>query len=348
MFKRICIVLAISLAIVTAGVPIRTAKGILMTEAEVEMLNADSTAEGSTTSSDSDGTKKGGNRFVRVMKAPFSAIGRLFGFGRKKDNNKISRMSEKDAKKFESSATTRVLDARTGPTQLQTKPAADKPAIEAADLSDEDAKKIKAREHLEYGRQLLTNGDLNGAIGALSTALTLNPKLRDAHNLMGIAYEAKGLRNHAFQSFELALKGDDDDPEHINNLGYLYFKNGEYENALKYIKRAVKREPANQRYWNNLGLVQAQIGKYDDAYKSFVRASGELEGHLNIAIRLQRQGLFNDAIRHFELARALRPNSTDILDRLITLYDHTGRTEDAQVARSALTALRALATTPDK
>ena len=56
--------------------------------------------------------KKGGNKVVKVLAAPFKAFGRLFGRGGK-DENKIERMTEKDAERFESVGVTRVEDART-------------------------------------------------------------------------------------------------------------------------------------------------------------------------------------------------------------------------------------------
>src|SRR4030095_7202395 len=49
------------------------------------------------TSTDS---KKGGNKVVKALAAPFKAFGRLFGGH--KDKNKLERMTEKDAEKFES------------------------------------------------------------------------------------------------------------------------------------------------------------------------------------------------------------------------------------------------------
>src|SRR5215211_9490552 len=53
--------------------------------------------------------KKGGNKVVKVLTAPFKAFGRLFGGD---DNNKIHRMTEKDAERFESAGITRIEDAR--------------------------------------------------------------------------------------------------------------------------------------------------------------------------------------------------------------------------------------------
>src|SRR5690242_16844550 len=51
--------------------------------------------------------KKGGNKVVKVLAAPFKAIGKLFGG----DDNKIHRMTEKDAERFESVGVTKIEDA---------------------------------------------------------------------------------------------------------------------------------------------------------------------------------------------------------------------------------------------
>ena len=93
MVKRSLIVLALTLVLVTSAVPVRHVSGVLMTPDEVAMLDA--------ASRDGDDQKKGDNTFVRVLKAPIKAIGRLFGAG-KKDDGKPQRLSRKDVKKFES------------------------------------------------------------------------------------------------------------------------------------------------------------------------------------------------------------------------------------------------------
>src|SRR6185503_706658 len=95
MAKRSLIVFALTLVLVTSAVPLRHVYGVLMTPEEVAMLDA-------ATSRDGDDKPKGDNTFVRVLKAPIKAIGRLFGVGKKDDDNKLQRLSRKDVKKFES------------------------------------------------------------------------------------------------------------------------------------------------------------------------------------------------------------------------------------------------------
>src|ERR1044072_7871671 len=104
MAKRPLIVFALILVLVTSAVPFCRVHGVLMTPDEVAMLDA--------TSRDADGQSKGDNTFVKVLKAPFKAIGRLFGAG-KKDDDKIQRLSRKDVKKFETVGAAQVVDART-------------------------------------------------------------------------------------------------------------------------------------------------------------------------------------------------------------------------------------------
>src|ERR1700733_13332506 len=50
-----------------------------------------------------------GNKVARALAAPFKVFGKLFG---RKDKNKLARMTEKDAEKFESVGVSRLSDDR--------------------------------------------------------------------------------------------------------------------------------------------------------------------------------------------------------------------------------------------
>ena len=78
--------------------------------------------------------KKKGNKVVKVLTAPFKAFGKLFGRGN--DENKIYRMTEKDAERFETAGITKIEDARNPSTKRDTSSAS-------------------AKEHLEIGREYL-------------------------------------------------------------------------------------------------------------------------------------------------------------------------------------------------
>ncbi len=258
--------------------------------------------------------KKGGNKVVRVLAAPFKAFGRLFGG---KDDSKFKRMTEKDADKFESVGVERVQDSR-----------------------DRDVAPVNAtgsaKEHLSNGRAALKEGRINQAIGELSTAVSLDPKLGEAHNLLGVAYAQKGMQDRAKEAYERAVKAEPNDAQTLNNLGFSLYQNGNYRAAVDKLKRAVKMAPTDERILNNLGLALCRLGKFDDAYKHFARANGELRGSLNTARLLERFGREDDAIRYYEGARRVDPYNTIALRRLADLYQRVGRVEESQVAAHAL------------
>lgn len=263
--------------------------------------------------------KKGGNKVVRILAAPFKAFGKLFG-----NKDKFQRMTEKDAEKFESVGVARVSDNR---------------EVEAAKLSAS----ASAKEHLAAGRLYLTNGRLNEAIGELSTAVSLDRRLAEAHNLLGVAYAQKGLQERAAESYERAVKAEPDDAQTLNNLGFTLYQNGNYRAAVDRLKRAVKLAPTDDRILNNLGLALCRLGKFDDAYKNFARAGGELTGNLNTAKMLERFGREEDAIRYYEGARRVDPNNSIALRRLADLYQRLGRVEESQAASNMLAKVSAAA-----
>jgi Tfp pilus assembly protein PilF len=262
--------------------------------------------------------KKGGNKVVRLLAAPFKAFGRLF---RGKDE-RVQRMSESDADKFESVGFARVDDNRYP-----------------------DARKVStsgsAKQHLESGREFLQDGRLNEAISELSTAASMDPRMAEAHNLLGVAYAQKGLQERAKESYERAVKAEPEDAQTLNNLGFSLYQNGNYRAAIDRLKRAVKLAPRDERILNNLGLALCRVGKFEEAYKNFARAGGELTGNLNIAKMLERFGREEEAVKYYEGARRADPNSSIALRRLADLYQRVGRVQESESARNALAAISA-------
>lgn len=254
----------------------------------------------------------GGNKVVKVLKAPFKMFGRLFGRGG--DGPRFKRMTEEDAEKFASVGVARV------------------------EVGDKRYSSVagSAKEHLEAGRQHLIAGRFNEAIAELSTAASLDPKLSEAHNLLGVAYNQKGFGDRAKESFERAVKNDPEDVETLNNLGFALYQNGNYRAAVDRLKRALKLAPTDERVLNNLGLALCRLGKWDEAYMHFERAGGPLVGSLNTAKMFERFAREDDAIRYYEKARQIDPNNSIALRRLADLYQRVGRTAESEAVRAVI------------
>ena len=289
-------------------------------------------AWGSMPAIDEVGQTVAANNVGKVLGAPFRALGKLFGGGKK--NKPVAKITEKDMKKFEvSKVVNRVRDA-------QTPPITSKPAEPGAATTTVD--------HLQRGRELLNAGQLNEAIAELTQAASIDPTSGEAHTLLGVAYDRKGLGGRAREEFQTALHAPDDEALHLNNLGYLLYRQGEFDDAIKYLKRAAKLSPKDERIWNNLTTTQLAADKFDDAYKSSVVVLGEFESRVKIGKRLEARGYLKDAIKYLEKARAIEPTSTAVLSQLAALYLGNGDIRKADAARESLAAMQTLATVPAK
>jgi Flp pilus assembly protein TadD len=264
--------------------------------------------------------KKGGSLFGKIFKAPFKAVGKIFGKGG--DDGKLARMTEKDAEHFESTGVVRVEDRDN----------------KRPSMSDEGG---DARDYLERGRAMLEDGRLNEAIAELSRATSLDPKLTQAHSLLAVAYDRKGLHDRAEDSYRRAMDVNDRDPQALNNLGYSLYLSGNYRAAVDRLKKAARLAPSDSRILNNLALAQVRLGKYDDAYRNFARADGDFNGHANLAALLIRSGREDKAVEHLEAAHKLQPESQNVLRQLAELYERTGRADRAADARQTLAAIDA-------
>lgn len=266
----------------------------------------------------STGKKNNGNKVARIFTAPFRAFGKLFN---RNDDNKIQRMTEKDAEQFVSVGVERIQDNRSS-----------------------DLRSIRssgsARERLASGRLFLQEGRINEAISELSTATSLDPKLSEAHNLLGVAFAQKGMQDRAKESYERAVKAEPQDAQTLNNLGFSLYQSGNYRAAIDRLKRASKLAPYDERILNNLALALCRMGKFEEAYKNFARAGGPLTGNLNMAKMLERFGREDNAITYYEGARRVDPNCSFALRRLTDLYLRVGKTQESQEAHNALASIR--------
>jgi Flp pilus assembly protein TadD len=308
-----------TIALIFATVPLRSVQGLDLSDVKPATMSVSDPP-------DTEAVTKqegSGNGFLRALTAPFRAIGRIFSRG-KKDNNKLQRISKKDIKNFEARPTNAAL-------------------VKTATTPRQPISSASAQEHMEKGRALLKSGNLNEAIEELSTSVSLDPKQSEAHTLLGIAYDRKGLNDLARRSLETARHASDDQAMHLNNLGYLLYRNGDYKGAVKHLKEAAKLAPNDGTIWNNLALAQYRQEKYADALKSFVKAQGDFQGRLNLAAAFANSGLVEEAARHYKAALQLRPGSTEVLAKLVGLYKLLGRSEDAEAARILLIANEATA-----
>ena len=286
--------------------------------------------------------EKGGNSFVRALTAPFRALARIFGGGkngaqtarkrggrskrnaaaRKDERATLARITNGTPAAAESAAAGGEPRARVMP---QPPPLVWKPYIENVPM-----------DHLSQGRALLEFGYFGEAIAELSIAATVGPDLVEANNLLGQAHDRMGAHKQAREFYQRALDLSPQNPWLLHNLGYSFFLDDEYQTALKLLKQAERGAPTDARIAHNVALTQFRLHKFDDALKTYARVEGEYEARLRLADMLERAGWEDEAVRHYEAALRLHPNSAPALERLADLYQRFGRQEQAEALRRTL------------
>jgi Flp pilus assembly protein TadD len=170
----------------------------------------------------------------------------------------------------------------------------------------------------------------------LSVAAATGTNLVEANNLLGLAYDHRGQHGRAQEFYQRALTLAPRDAHVISNLGFSLYMDDRYKDALAKLKLAVRLDPSSPEIYNNLGFVYGRLRKYDDAFRSFTQAGGDLYARVRTASLLEAAGRDRDAIKHYEAARKLAPDSADVLRRLIILYNRTGQRDKAEAAERSL------------
>jgi Flp pilus assembly protein TadD len=192
------------------------------------------------------------------------------------------------------------------------------------------------RDSISQGRALIEQGYLDEAISELSVAAATGSNLLEANNLLGLAHDRRGLHKQAQGFYERALTVAPNDPHVLNNLGYSLYLDDRPKDALAKLKLAARLSPTSPEIYNNLGFVYGRLNKFDEAFRNFARAGGDFYARVQTGSLLEAAGRDRDAIRHYEAARRLEPASTELLRRLITLYNRTGQRDKAEAAERAL------------
>jgi len=309
--------------------------------------------------------KRKGNGFVRALSAPFRALARLFGGGKKSEAAKArERRPASVAPKATEPAVAAQNPAGTTPDAAQTVDVAAAPPLQSvlketpAAQAVEGARVVRPaaagatrpdpgmwvpvidgipKDNLSQGRALLEHGYVQESISVLSIAAAeVGPGLAEANNLLGIAYDRIGWHRQAIAAYQRALTIAPKDAFVLANLGFSLYLADDYQGALKRLQQASKLAPGTPVIYNNLGIVLARLRKYDDAFKHFAIASNEYDAHLRLAGILEDQRRDEEAAKHYEAALRIQPGTSAVLERLVAVYERAGRHDKAEAARRTL------------
>jgi tetratricopeptide (TPR) repeat protein len=141
---------------------------------------------------------------------------------------------------------------------------------------------IGASTFIEKGWSLISLGDYDGAIKALTRALALSPGEVQAESLLGWAQMLREDYDDALGTFQRVLSKDPANSLARVNLGYICLKKRIFGEAIEHLSKAIrmandKKATLYANYY--LGLVYLEREMYEDA-ENFFRKTLELGPNL--------------------------------------------------------------------
>jgi tetratricopeptide (TPR) repeat protein len=125
---------------------------------------------------------------------------------------------------------------------------------------------------LDLGELKLSRLDLQGSVSALESAVRVDPKQSQGHNLLGAALTRTGRAQEAIHEFERALDLDASNVNARYNLVFALVKAGRLDAAAAQMEQVVGAFPKDAGLHNLWGELLTQQGKYDAAIAQFDEA----------------------------------------------------------------------------
>ncbi len=126
--------------------------------------------------------------------------------------------------------------------------------------------------YLDLGELKLSRLDTQGAVSAFETAVKVDPKQSQGHNMLGAAFTRMGRAREAMEQFEQALRID---PANVNaryNLVFALVKAGKLVEAEAQLQKVIAAFPKDASLHNLWGELLAQQGKKREAIAQFDEA----------------------------------------------------------------------------
>ncbi len=185
-----------------------------------------------------------------------------------------------------------------------------------------------AQARVALGRSLYATNNRWKASGEFRKALQINPKLADAHKLLGdmLATSPRRLYDQAIQAYTAALDIWPDYAEARVGLGDARQAKGQFDEAIEEYKKALAIEPANARVYLGMGKIyynEKQL--YHEAVAAYQQAIALdpklLEAHLSLGELYEEKGLYDDAVARYKHVLSLEPNHPGATYGLALAYE---------------------------
>ncbi|HET6373710.1 MAG TPA: tetratricopeptide repeat protein [Candidatus Polarisedimenticolia bacterium] len=208
----------------------------------------------------------------------------------------------------------------------------------------------RASSHLKLAHTLYEAGRLGEALGAVTEAISADPKYVQAHQLRGMILFNMDQMQDAKKEFEKTLSLDQNYTDariylgttlvHLNNgeealrayqkaledltypwperihfnIGLLHQREGRTDDAIASFKKSISLNPSYAPGYYELGKIHEGMGRTQEAIRSYTDALVGLDSsadlHLRLGLALMKAGDATKAKEHFEKVIQLAPGES--------------------------------------
>ena len=173
---------------------------------------------------------------------------------------------------------------------------------------------LEAGEHVNKGYAFKKLGFTKDSISELQTAISLDPKLYQAHMNLGITFIEAKQYDRAIMEFKEVIKINPNHAEAHYNLANILFKIGELDDVIYHYKEAIRLNPNCKQAHVNMGNILKDMGLVNESISEYKKAlivdPGFFKAIMNLGNALENKGLHEDAIALYEQAYKIKPNDS--------------------------------------
>ncbi|HIQ04496.1 MAG TPA: tetratricopeptide repeat protein [Anaerolineae bacterium] len=142
---------------------------------------------------------------------------------------------------------------------------------------------VAVQTHQMNAEELLSKGDVHGALQEMEAALEVAPDDPSLHIWVGVLSEMEGDEETAQQQFTVARSLSENQAGFLVQRSYVYGATNQADEALEDARKAVELAPEMAEAYFALGSAAEQVGQLQEALSAFNRCS-ELAADSNPAL----------------------------------------------------------------
>jgi tetratricopeptide (TPR) repeat protein len=153
------------------------------------------------------------------------------------------------------------------------------------------------------------------AVAAYHQALQLNPNASQAHQNLGLTWQAQGANSEASAEFAEAARLDPNRLDSWNSLAMCCAMQNRMPEAEAAFRQIIRLRPDDGGAYGNLGNALAAQNKVDEAIAAYLNAlkirPDDYQTEFNLGLTYSRQGKRAEAEAHFRQALRINPNYSE-------------------------------------